>query len=89
MSIPILASLIFILGYLGITIEHRLNTSKSAIALVMGVVLWIVAAFYSHTGIEEGLIEVGADIFSIVAFLIDAMSLVEILVHYKFFDVVR
>lgn len=89
MSIPILASLIFILGYLGITIEHRLNTSKSAIALVMGVVLWIVAAFYSHTGIEEGLIEVGADIFSIVAFLLAAMSLVEILVHYKFFDVVR
>jgi Na+/H+ antiporter NhaD/arsenite permease-like protein len=72
-----------------ITIEHRLNTSKSAIALFTGVILWIIASFYSHIGIEEGLIEVGADIFSIIAFLLAAMSLVEILVHYKFFDVVR
>ncbi len=89
MLLPLIASGVFILGYIGITLEHRLGTSKSAIAMSVGVIMWILASLYNHVHIEETLVEVGGDIFSIVIFLLAAMSLVEILVHYQFFDVVR
>lgn len=89
MNFPLIASLIFILGYVGITLEHRLGTSKSAIAMFIGVILWTIAAIAVPFGVEEALVYVGADIFAIVVFLLAAMSLIEILVHYKFFDVVR
>ncbi|MCC8088760.1 MAG: sodium:proton antiporter NhaD [Rikenellaceae bacterium] len=33
---------IFVLGYLGIALEHNLNVNKAGIALVTGVLLWVV-----------------------------------------------
>lgn len=37
--------LIFILGYLGIALEHRLGINKAAIALVLGMLLWTLYIF--------------------------------------------
>lgn len=81
---------IFLLGYIGITLEHRFPFHKSALALVTGVSVWIVAsAAQSSEIVESTLHNTAAEIFEIIAFLLCAMGLVEILVHYRFFDMIR
>lgn len=83
-----LGTIIFILGYTFITLEHKLHVNKSAFALAMGGLLWVLVGI-SDPHLTEIFPEVAVDIFNIVIFLLAAMSLVEILVHYRFFDVVR
>lgn len=80
---------IFFAGYVAITVEHKIKVSKSAIALATGSLLWLLVALESSGDFKHHIAEAGSEIFSIVVFLLAAMSLVEILVHYKFFDVVR
>lgn len=91
-SLAILAAGFFGLGYLLITLEQKFGTHKSAIALTMGGVLWLLAAVYLRDDphhLEEALSHTGAEIFNLVAFLLAALALIEILVHYKFFDMIR
>lgn len=93
-TIAWLGAAFFILGYGLITLEQKFSTHKSAIALVMGGVLWLLAALHlrGEHGKEElshALSHTGAEIFSIVAFLLAAMALIEILVHYRLFDLIR
>lgn len=91
--IGILAAGIFILGYALITLEQRLGTHKSALALCMGSILWMLAAVKLHQAqpaqLETAIHTAGSEIFGIVAFLLAAMALIEILVHYRFFDLIR
>ncbi len=90
--IGIIAASFFGLGYLLITLEQRFNTHKSAIALTLGAVLWLLAAVYllhDKDALHHALSHAGAEIFNIVAFLLAALALIEILVHYKFFDLIR
>lgn len=84
-----MASTLFVLGYIAITLEHRLHTSKSAVAIILGSVLWLLVAFTGGEHFAEDIGHAGSEIFGIVAFLLAAMALVEVLVHYKFFDIVR
>ena len=86
----ILSLAIFVAGYLLITLEHKANTNKSAVALSIGAILWILATLGvdSHL-VGELLNETASEIFQIIAFLLAAMALVEILVHYRFFDLIR
>lgn len=88
---PFLSLGLFILGYVFITLEHKLNTHKSAISLALGATLWIITAFHLHdkTHLQHSIAEAGTEIFSIIVFLLSAMTLVEILVHYQFFDLIR
>lgn len=82
----------FIFGYVLITLEQKFSTHKSAIALTMGGTLWLLAALHSRDGGDEltsAISDTGAEIFSIVAFLLAAMALIEILVHYRLFDLIR
>lgn len=82
----------FIFGYVLITLEQKFSTHKSAIALTMGGTLWLLAALHTRDGGDEltnAISHTGAEIFSIVAFLLAAMALIEILVHYRLFDLVR
>lgn len=85
------ASLVFIFGYILITLEHRLHTHKSAVALSLASILWVIAAFSGipHEELHHHLQEAGTEVFSILIFLLAAMTLVEILVHYNFFDLIR
>lgn len=90
--IGIIAASFFGLGYLLITLEQKFNTHKSAIALTLGAVLWLLAAVYllhDKDALHHALSHAGAEIFNIVAFLLAALALIEILVHYKFFDLIR
>jgi Na+/H+ antiporter NhaD/arsenite permease-like protein len=86
-----LGAAFFILGYALITLEQKFSTHKSAIALTMGGVLWLLAALHVHhrEELSEAISHTGAEVFSIVAFLLAAMALIEILVHYKLFDLIR
>ncbi len=81
--------IIFILGYFLITLEHKLKLNKSLTAAALGAGLWSLIAIHEGHGIEEALHPVAAETFALVVFLLSAMTLVEVLVHYRFFDVLR
>lgn len=86
----ILAVSLFVGGYVLITLEHQIGTNKSAISLALGACLWILAALsVSPEVLTHAVHEAGSEIFSIIVFLLAAMTLVEILIHYRFFDIIR
>lgn len=82
---------LFIIGYYFIATEHKSHINKSGVALVLGGVLWFITALVSHDNAEisHALAENGGEIFGIVIFLLSAMTIVELLLHYQFFDWVQ
>lgn len=80
---------IFVLGYVGITFEHICKVNKAAFALLSGTVLWILIGMLQPHMLDEHIIEAGFDIFGVTIFLLGAMALVEILIHYRIFDIIR
>lgn len=89
--LSLLAAGVFVLGYILITLEHKFHTNKSAIALALAAILWIITSFALHDvdHLRHAVAEAGTEVFNIVVFLLAAMTLVEILIHYRFFDVIR
>lgn len=87
----ILALTVFVCGYLFITLEHTLHTHKSAVSLALASILWLIASASGipHTELHHHLAEAGTEVFNILIFLLAAMTIVEILVHYNFFDIIR
>lgn len=83
--------LVFILGYVYIAIEHKSHINKSGVSLALGSILWLIVALVSHdkSEISHAITETGGEIFSIVVFLLSAMTIVELLVHYQLFDWIR
>lgn len=79
---------IFVIGYAIIALEHNLRVNKSGTAIVLGSLLWLIVDVFHGFSKETGhaLSEETIEIFSIVVFLLSAMTVVEVLVHYKFFD---
>lgn len=81
---------LFAAGYLAITMEHRLWVNKAAASLLLAVALWVITGLTLPIAeVQHFLVEIGNDIFGLVIFLLTAMTLVEILVHYHLFDVVE
>jgi len=90
MILAIACSLIFVAGYVLITLEHRFGLHKALPAAALGAGLWIlIGIFEGGEGLTHALDEVGAEIFGLIIFLMAAMTLVEILTHYRFFDLIR
>jgi Na+/H+ antiporter NhaD/arsenite permease-like protein len=91
LSLPIIAGAIFIAGYALITLEHRYHINKSITATALAAVLWALISLSGadHHLVEEALHHLSGETFSLVVFLLAAMTLVEILVHYRFFDLLR
>lgn len=89
--LTITAILVFVFSYLLITLEHKIRLNKSAVALFTAGFLWLITAISvkSKETLSHALEIAGADIFNIVIFLLAAMTLVEILIHYNFFDLIR
>lgn len=84
----VIAIILFLMGYTAISLEHKLKLNKSAIAIILGGALWMLVSLSGKEFATE--LEIaGSEIFSLVIFLLCAMSLVEVLLHYKFFDIVR
>lgn len=87
--IPIIASLVFAIGYIGIATEHKYHINKAAWALMTGGLLWVLVALSGIHDFEHQLVDTGHEIFSLVVFLLAAMSLVEILISCGIFDALR
>lgn len=85
------ASIIFIVGYILITLEHQSKINKSLTATALAAVLWgaIALSGADHHLVEEAIHHLSGETFSLVVFLLAAMTLVEVLVHYRFFDLLR
>ena len=83
------AILIFIIGYVIIALESKLHINKSGVALFMGALLWMLLAISGTYSFEYELAETIVEIFNITLFLTCAMALVEIIAHYRVFDVVQ
>lgn len=84
--VKILSVVIFLVGYIVISQEHFLKISKTSISLIIAVILWLLVATYGLGEIGIALSESAGEIFSLVIFLLSAMTLVEILTHYGLFD---
>ncbi len=87
-EVQIAGAIIFVAGYLLITIAHKYGLLEGPIALVMAGILWILVSqtdvdFQSH--LEQG----GWEITQIVFFLLFAMALVELISRLGFFELVR
>lgn len=87
--ITILAPALFIVAYAAIALETRLHINKSAIALAAGAGLWILVVISGFAGVEHELSETILEIFNITIFLMSAMALVEIIAHYRIFEVLQ
>lgn len=87
----LIASVIFVAGYALITLEHHWKINKSITATALAAILWGTIALTTSDihGVEEALHLISAETFALVVFLLAAMTLVEILVHYRFFDLLR
>lgn len=82
--------LVFIIGYLLITLEHNIHINKTATALLTGVICWALYAFSTidnHHVIEE-LSHHLSSIAEIAFFLLGAMTIVELIDAHQGFGVI-
>ena len=82
--------IIFVLGYLAITLEHPIRINKAASALITGVLCWtvyIVSAADASVVNLELLTHLG-NISGILFFLLGAMTIVELIDAHDGFDII-
>jgi Na+/H+ antiporter NhaD/arsenite permease-like protein len=82
--------IIFIVGYVLIALEHPVKINKSATALLLGMILWLIFAV-SQGNIDKtnnSVLEHMGDITEILFFLIGAMTIVELVDVHGGFSIV-
>jgi Na+/H+ antiporter NhaD/arsenite permease-like protein len=81
---------IFIVGYLAITLEHSIDINKTASALVTGVLCWTIYILYDHNykEVNEHLATHLGEISQILFFLMGAMTIVELVDVHEGFRIV-
>lgn len=85
-----IVTIIFIIGYAAIVMEHPIRINKAATALITGVLCWTVFALYApdkHSPahlLEESLGEVAGILF----FLMGAMTIVELIDAHDGFEII-
>lgn len=83
-------AIIFILGYIFITLEHSIRINKAAIALITGVLCWTIYILISsdthHASVE--LSDHLSEIAGILFFLMGAMTVVELIDAHDGFEIV-
>ncbi|HQQ94348.1 MAG TPA: sodium:proton antiporter NhaD [Bacteroidia bacterium] len=82
-------AVLFILAYLLIAMEHSINVNKAAIALLAGVLSWMMVIMYSpaHESVDTQLSNHISEISGILFFLMGAMTIVEVIDAHKGFSV--
>ena len=83
--------IVFCVGYLGIIFEHSIKINKTATALFLAVILWIIYFSGSHQLLNVDLQSLDhklGDVSQILFFLLGAMTLVELIDSHKGFDIV-
>lgn len=82
-------TLIFVVGYLFIALEHKIKIDKSAIALLMCGAIWTVFSLMGHDkDISHELIDHLGDTCEILVFLIGAMTIVDLIDSHGGFNVI-
>lgn len=82
---------VFGLGYLGIIFEYTIKINKTAIALLLAVLCWVVYFKTSVNPVDQDLKLLGthlSDVSQIIFFLMGAMTLVELIDSHKGFKIV-
>lgn len=79
---------LFLLGYLAIVFEHVVRLNKSAVALTMGGLMWLVYFFHLAPGEHMVAVEEISDMAQVVFFLFAAMAIVELIDAHKGFSVI-
>ena len=83
--------LIFVVGYLAIALEEPLKIHKSATALLLAVLCWIVLIYSNILPTETVIHNLEthlSDISQILFFLIGAMTIVELIDAHKGFKII-
>lgn len=86
-----LMTVIFILGYAAIALEHPLKINKAGVGLLLAVALWVVYSFTGSTDIEATLHHLSehlGDVSQLLFFLLGAMTIVELVSLHNGFKVV-
>lgn len=80
---------VFIIGYIAITLEHPLRMNKAATALLTGGLCWTIYVLSSddHTSAENLFHHIG-DISGILFFLLGAMTIVELIDAHEGFEII-
>jgi len=86
----LLIILVFVVGYLLITLEHSLHIDKAAPALLLGVLTWAIFSVWTgdHHHVEEELFHHLPEIVNILFFLLGAMTIVELIDIHDGFHVI-
>jgi Na+/H+ antiporter NhaD/arsenite permease-like protein len=75
---------VFVIGYICIALEHPLHINKSATALLLGTLMWVLGVEYLPSA-HDSLVEHLGEVAEILFFLMGAMTIVEIVdVHEGF-----
>jgi Na+/H+ antiporter NhaD/arsenite permease-like protein len=87
---PIIITSVFVVGYVLIAMEHKWNLHKAITAASLGGLLWFLVALHENGSFpEDATAHIGSDIFNLIIFLLAAMTLIEVMAHYRFFDYVK
>ena len=86
----LLISVIFLIGYASIALEHPLKINKAATALLTGVLCWAVFALFSDDShhVSELLTEHLGEVAGILFFLMGAMTIVELIDAHDGFEII-
>ena len=84
---------LFILGYAAIALERTLRVNKSASAMILAVILWILLMFWDRTGqtpfmVQDSLRFHLGEIAEIIFFLLGAMTIVELVDSHEGFRII-
>jgi Na+/H+ antiporter NhaD/arsenite permease-like protein len=86
----LILSIIFILGYILITLEHKVRINKAALALLTGVLCWCAYLFIASDPhlVSEQLMHHLGEISGILFFLLGAMTIVELIDAHDGFHII-
>lgn len=84
----LIVTLIFILGYSAIALEHSLRINKAASAIITGVLCWTAVAMFSNgeVHLSEELTNHLGEVSGILFFLLGAMTIVELIDAHDGFE---
>jgi hypothetical protein len=56
MSIPLIMTIVFFIGYLAIILEHKISVNKSATALITAVLCWVLISMRYFPDVDLALV---------------------------------
>jgi Na+/H+ antiporter NhaD/arsenite permease-like protein len=79
---------VFVIGYACIALEHPLHINKSATALLLGTIMWVLGVAFVPELVHNSLTELLGEVAEILFFLMGAMTIVEIIDIHEGFGII-